>query len=413
VLGIYDPDKQTIKRIAASNTKEASEAIKALSIPFNEIEIPISDTHNLMARALRENKNFTTTDVYDVLGPVLSIQEATKIQEIMGTHTTLVYPLFMGNKPIGVFLASTSKSPTELSSYEYDIIKAFVDGAAIALQHSALYRDLGKRSTELRDANVRLQELDKMKDEFVSLASHELRTPMTAIKSYLWMALNKHGEELSAKERQYLDVAYNSTERLITLVNDMLNVSRIESGRITLEKQPTSLDKLSGDVIAEIMPRAQETGLALTLRVDPALPKVNIDSNKMKEVLLNLIGNSLKFTPKGGQITVSVSNKIDRLQVEIADTGKGIVKEDMPKLFQKFGLIEGSYTSNSAYQGTGLGLYITKSIIELHGGKIWVTSDGRDKGSHFIFTIPVAAQATIANASSQGTSSPHSPSPQG
>ena len=147
--------------------------------------------------------------------------------------------------------------------------------------------------------------MDKLKDDFVSLASHELRTPMTAIKSYLWMALAGKGGEISGKLKFYLQRAYDATDRLIKLVNDMLNISRIESGRITISIQRVSLVKLVQDVVFEVMPRAQELGVKLSVTASLGVPDVIADSDKIKEVLINLIGNSLKFTPANGTITVS------------------------------------------------------------------------------------------------------------
>jgi signal transduction histidine kinase len=254
---------------------------------------------------------------------------------------------------------------------------------AIAIERAQLYEDL-------KDANERLKEVDKLKDEFVSVASHELRTPMTAIKSYLWMALAGKGGDLSEKQKYYLDRAYNSCDRLIKLVNDMLNISRIESGRMSFTFADVDMITLVEDTFAEVKPRADELGLNLILtKPEQALPHVIADTDKIKEVVINLIGNSLKFTPPGGNITVNFEISKDMVVTHVSDNGAGIVADDMSKLFSKFGLLEGSYTNNrNVSMGTGLGLYICKNIVEIHNGKIWAYSAGKGKGSTFSFSLP-------------------------
>lgn len=253
---------------------------------------------------------------------------------------------------------------------------------------------LKKTGIELVAANGKLKQLDKLKDEFVSLASHELRTPMTAIKSYLWMALAGKGGALNDKQKYYLERSYTATNRLIKLVNDMLNVSRIESGRISLDIKPIDITKIITDVIAEVTPRAQEFGLVVTFTPpSPPLPAVVADIDKIKEILINLIGNSLKFTPPGGQVGVFATHKDNIVVVEVRDSGKGIKAEDLPKLFQKFATIGTAYLTKQNTQGTGLGLYISKSLVEKQGGRMWLHSDGENKGTSFYFSLPIATQS--------------------
>lgn len=380
-------DDGGIRRIAASKTREADEAIQFLKIPFNEIVIPLTDPNNLMARSVRERTSFTTDDVYDVLGPIISREDCKRVQNILGTKTTLIYPLFMENAVVGVFIASTEKNNIDITSDEREIIETFVDGAGIALQHALLYQNLSKTSKRLQGANDRLKEVDKLKDEFVSLASHELRTPMTAIKSYLWMAIAGKGGKLTEKQQYYLDRAYRSTDRLITLVNDMLNISRIESGRVMLALEEVDIVKLTREVIEEVLPHAQQLGIQVVARDNPSIPHVLADPDKIKEVLINLIGNSLKFTQRDGTIEVSFAVH-DLVHITVRDSGVGIAPADLPKLFQKFGLVPGSYViTRTATQGSGLGLYLCKSIVQMHGGEIGAASEGIGKGTTVTFSL--------------------------
>ncbi len=252
----------------------------------------------------------------------------------------------------------------------------------------SLEEKIKERTQQITEANERLKQLDKLKDDFVSLASHELRTPMTAIKSYLWMAIAGKGGPLNEKQMYYAQRSYTSVDRLIKLVNDMLNISRIESGRLTVQMQPVKIEQLVRETIEEVTPRAKELGVNVLIEQQGgAVPDVLADSDKIKEVIYNLIGNSMKFTPSGGKITVSFVEKDKMVEAAVKDTGSGIAGDDLPKLFQKFGILPGSYVTNQPVSGTGLGLYICRSLIELHGGKIWASSEGKGKGSTFTFSL--------------------------
>lgn len=278
-------------------------------------------------------------------------------------------------------------------------------------------------NNQLQKANLHLKELDHLKDDFISVTSHELRTPLTAIRSYLWLALGGKGGPLTEKMKYYLDRSYNSTVRLIKLVNDILNISRIESGRMNFVIEKIDMVKLVEEVIDEVRPRAEELKIKLvvnsqqlavgsrqsvgdgfpapenrkekienryvgTLRAMSVQLFVIGDGDKIKEVLINLIGNALKFTKENGLIQIGFEEKDNEVIIGVKDNGEGIEKEDIPKLFQKFGMIQNSYITNQkAAQGTGLGLFICKSIIEKLGGQIWVSSLGKDQGSTFSFSL--------------------------
>lgn len=396
VLVLYEDKSKTLRRVAASDTREAKNAIKALSIPFAEIRISLDDPNNLMSRAIRERRNFVTSNVYDVFTPVLSHDESIRLQKIMSTLSTIIYPIYAADVPLGVFIASSKKEADKLTDYEKRIIDIFVDGAGIALQNTIFITSLQETTGKLKSANERLKELDRLKDDFVSLASHELRTPMTAIKSYLWMAIAGKGGPLNEKQMYYAQRSYSSVDRLIKLVNDMLNISRIESGRLTVQMQPVKIEQLVRETIEEVTPRAKELGVNVFIeQQEGVVPEVLADADKIKEVLYNLIGNSMKFTSTGGKITVSLAQKDKMVEVAVKDTGTGIAEEDLPKLFQKFGILPGTYVTNQAVSGTGLGLYICRSLIELHGGRISASSEGKGKGTTFTFSLKVFNQEDL------------------
>lgn len=245
-----------------------------------------------------------------------------------------------------------------------------------------------KLSIKLESANIQLRELDKLKDEFVSVASHELRTPMTAIKSYLWLAINKPGQVLSEQLTKYLNIAYNSTERLIHLVQNMLTISRIEGKRLQININKIKLNSLIKEIYDELKIQAEQKQINFTFNTVPYDISINADQEKIEEALQNIIGNALKFTPNKGKVTIYLKDKQNTVEVSVSDTGPGISKESQTKLFQKFGQVENSpYVKSNQAAGTGLGLYITKQILVLHHGNIWIESQP-GKGATFIFSLP-------------------------
>lgn len=320
---------------------------------------------------------------------------------------SIAFPLVVEGKPIGLMWFGSKLSGETYSTEDMHLFKILSPEVAVAVKNSLQYDEIKqfnvtlqekiKHATyNLRSANHKLKELDKMKDDFVSVASHELRTPMTAIKSYLWLALAGKGGKLSEKQEYYLQRSYNSVDRLIKLVNDMLNISRIESGRIFISLAKTDILALVNEVIEEIKPRIDELkiNIKLDFNKDGSLSKEDVkeliaDPDKVKEVVLNLIGNSLKFTEEGGLISIFFTKEGNKIVTNVKDTGRGIDLKDMGTLFTKFGMIQGSYATNKKASGTGLGLYISKSIIELHNGEMKASSEGIGKGATFSFSLPI------------------------
>jgi signal transduction histidine kinase len=379
----FDKNKEALDRLASYEARPFFETnIKSASDQFYLTQIPLSDTNNIIVESIRSKMPKSANTLQNSLFTAQGISNDQNIQGKTGIKSVFAYPLIVRDQLIGSMVIALGVEEQNISEYTKDLLDRLVQVIGIAMDNASLYNDL-------QDANNKLKELDKLKDEFVYLASHELRTPMTAIKSYLWLALKGDAGVLNETQKLYIDRAYVSTNRLIKLVNDMLNISRIESGRITIEVQKVDIYKLVQEIVDEVKPRAKELGINVVISPSPTLPPVLADPDKIKEVLINLIGNSLKFTPKDGSITVSFAENNGMVEVKVNDTGAGIESENIPKLFQKFSMIAESYSNNRNASGTGLGLYISRSIIELHHGKIWATSGGIGKGSQFIFTLKV------------------------
>jgi PAS domain S-box-containing protein len=263
-------------------------------------------------------------------------------------------------------------------------------------------RELQLFSTPVRDAEGFLgrlfvfrdvtheREVDRMKTEFVSLASHELRTPLTAIKGFTQMVLEGDAGEINEEAREYLGVALNNADRLIALVNDLLDISRIESGRVQLKSEPVDLDEVVQAVSATMQQKLKEKEQSLTVSVDPAAVRVIGDRDKLVQVLTNYVSNAHKYTPAGGAISIVVKTQDDFAHVSVNDNGHGISEQDQRRLFSRFYRVDNEMTREVG--GTGLGLSIVKQLIELQGGQVGVQSI-LGAGSTFTFTVPLAQGA--------------------
>ncbi len=252
--------------------------------------------------------------------------------------------------------------------------------------YAGLEEKVAARTQELAVANERLKELDHLKSDFVSNVSHELRTPLTAIKGAVDLMLREVAGPLTEKQIHYLTRVRSNTQHLAGLINDLLDLSKIESGRIEVKSSRVSLGGLVHEVVEGLRPVAAEKVISLEAIVREPSILVWADRNKINQVLTNLIGNAIKFTPVQGRVTVSASRNGDEsVQVSVSDTGLGVPPDEKEKIFAKFYQIAEVNGENS--KGTGLGLAIAKALVELHGGKIWVESEP-GRGSTFSFTLP-------------------------
>ena len=245
---------------------------------------------------------------------------------------------------------------------------------------------LAKDITEKKRYEQRLQELDKMKSDFVSNVSHELRTPLTAIKGSVDNMLDGLTGPVNEKQLRYLARVKSNVDRLARLINDTLDLSKIESGKTELRPAQLALDTLAREIVENLRPLASEKRISLEVLSPGGGVKAWADRDKVTQVLMNLIGNALKFTPPQGRVTVAVRQNGDQwVEVSVSDTGPGIPLEEAGKIFDKFYQI--THGAKQKTKGTGLGLAISKALIEMHGGKIWVESEV-GKGSAFSFTLP-------------------------
>jgi PAS domain S-box-containing protein len=280
------------------------------------------------------------------------------------------------------------------------------DGQVTSL--ACLGRDITENKQakeELEQANRRLRELDRLKDNFLSTVSHELRTPLTSIKSFAEILLSYKEDEATQKE--FLGIINNEADRLTRLINDFLDISKIQAGRMQWKNQPVEVDKVIQQAITSTGPLIARSKLELSTEIAPDLPAVWCDKDRLIQVMTNLLGNAVKFTPEGGLIRIQAqydtqNNREGKrlVTVSVRDSGIGIAPENHQKIFETFGQV-GDVLKDRP-KGTGLGLSISKKIIETFGGKIWVES-APGQGSTFIFNLPVAEnQSQIPEGSPPG-----------
>lgn len=243
--------------------------------------------------------------------------------------------------------------------------------------------EIERLAKDLSSANARLKELDKLKSEFVSIASHQLRSPLTAIKGYASLIKDGSFGKVSPGVGEAIDKIFQSSQSLVAMVEDFLNISRIEQGRMKFEFESFDLKTLAVEIIGELKPTVERAGLTLSLSTDHQEPyAIKADHNKIRQIINNLIDNAIKYTPKGS-ISVTLSRRPNRkkILIAIADTGIGIDAETIPHLFEKFSRAKDANKVNVI--GTGLGLYIVKEIVSGHHGRVWVESSGKGTGSTF------------------------------
>ena len=248
--------------------------------------------------------------------------------------------------------------------------------------------DAQKKAVEIAKLYDDLKVVDRMKTEFLSMISHELRTPMTPIKGYSEMLLSGQVGELSEQQRRTITVIKKEGEHLLNLIDSILDVSRLERGvSMELKKEPISMKVLLDDLRQVMESDLENRGISLEIDLPPGFPTLLGDSNKLHRLLTNLLGNAVKFTPRGGWVKVVGTREDDTARIQVDDNGIGIAKENLEKIFDRFYQVDSSYTR--AAGGVGLGLSIAKEIVEAHSGHIWAESEGLGRGTRIIFTLPI------------------------
>lgn len=391
LLMLYDPHRRAAygARLAGVS-RELEEAARLL-------EMPIEDDGSLHADLLLRGRGVLIEDIDSVADRMYPPILAMARQE--GVRGFIAAPLKTSQRIMGFIAADRGESPCRQE--DLDLLLTIATQVAVAIDNAQAYQDLEEltrtlehrvqdRTRELQVANEKLQELDRLKSAFVSIVSHELRTPMTSIKGYIENMLDGLTGGLTERQAYYLGRVKFNVERLTRMINDLLDLSRIEAGRVELARVPLPISELIPEIVESLQPVAQAKSISIQHRHQGAPVEISGDRDKLHQILTNLIQNAVKFTPSGGQISIETKPVAGGLvQFCVADTGCGISPDEQGRIFERFYRGE---TIQVDQRGAGLGLPITKSLVELHGGSIWVESV-LGQGSRFYFTIPIASSS--------------------
>jgi signal transduction histidine kinase len=386
---------------------------------LEEIRVPIGPVGGGLAQAYLSRQAV----VWEGRGPVpenLRLKPPYDQVAALRSQAFVILPLTIQGRAIGVIAVDRKNSRRPLEADALELLQLFAAQAALTVEHGQLYEAqrmaaiqlearVEDRTRDLQEAMLLLEAGSKHKSEFLANMSHELRTPLNSILGFSDLLRDQKVGPLTEKQARYVYNIRESGRHLLTLINDLLDLSKVEAGKLELRPEVFNLREAIETALTGIRPQSLAKALELTLQVDEALSLLTADPVRFKQILLNLLSNAIKFTAKGGSITVTARpvHSPERtgpgtadpgrepagefVEIAVADTGVGIRPEDLPKLFQPFTQLEGSFTKQ--YHGTGLGLALTKRLVESHGGTVRAESEGEGRGSTFTVRLPLTSQA--------------------
>lgn len=335
------------------------------------------DAESVVARAARTRQGVIINDVRKTI-------DYMPHSLLPHTQSELAVPMIVGDKLVGVLDLQSDKT-NFFSEEDLKTQKTLASQIAVAIENAQQYAEQVRTAEKLR-------EVDLLKSEFLASMSHELRTPLNSIIGFADVLLEGLDGELNERMEEDVRLIRNSGNHLRSLIGDILDMSKIESGRMELRYEEIDLPEMASDIMAMATPLAQEKKILLHLDIEKDVQTITADRTRLRQILWNIMGNAIKFTEEGS-VTLTMQNKVDHLLVAIRDTGIGIKEENLSIVFEQFRQVDGSL--NRTVGGTGLGMPITKKLVELHGGQIWVESV-YEQGSTFFFTIPFDAQSLQA-----------------
>ncbi len=371
--------KHNYLKIVASTPGSISNFIEQQTKqPLTKIHLPLSQKNNLFVKAYRSKSKIASTEGYKLWTSLVPPEEFEKSFSSDKRYSVLVYPLRFGSQPLGSFAVCTNRDISNLSDFEKDVLPRVATVFSLALDRAGLYQGLKKANSELRH-------LDKLKDDFVYLATHELKTPVTVMKGYLSMIQEGSYGQYPDKINEPLTEIKNANDQLVGLVNNLLEIARSEAQTIKIKTQPTDICQIVEETINSLKPLSEQKKITISYSCPRKPHTVKADPGRLKEVTNNLISNAIKYSDQG---TVNIEHIVESDQVitHIADQGVGVSEEDQKKLFTRFFRAQ---QQAEKVPGTGLGLFIVKQLVEKMGGKIWFTSK-LGKGTTFSFSLPLA-----------------------
>ena len=389
---MYDADKKLHCRIDSGFSKE--EIIYILA----QLEKDRS-----LGSALREGHTFSS-----VGSPK---QRKEKIAQLFDVEHFILAPILTQEGIIGILFVGNRSSASAVTEGDEELLSILANQIGQSLENAQLFEQVYRsrqdleskiqdRTKELASALEEVNKISKMKTDFISAVSHELRTPLTSIKGYASLLMTGKIGDVSPDVKDRIAKINKHSDSLVKLINDLLDISRIESGRVEMLFTPANVTALIDNVRDLLTPQMKDKSINFVTQIAPGVPSISVDKAQFERVFINLVGNAIKFTPVNGQITVSAALEQDHVLFSVADNGIGISEKDLAKLFDEFYRVENEI--NASVKGSGLGLSLAKNIVEAHHGKIWITSQV-GKGTTFYFTVPLEHKDVPAEGPTQST----------
>ena len=349
----------------------------------------------------REIKNIVKVFMYDIRGGITEaenqlIAKNQGKQQSLATMTTgaillaMFFAFFLAqalSKRVQPLLTGTEHMAR--GQFDYRVKDLGKDEIG---QLASAFNNMGEQLEKTTVSRNHFEEISKAKSQFLSSMSHELRTPLNAIIGFSEVLRDESFGELNNKQKEYIGDIWTSGKHLLSLINDILDLSKVEAGKMELELDQVNIPLLLQGSLTMIKEKAEKHGIELKLNIDKKVLDIAADERKVKQIIYNVLSNSVKFTPQGGSITITVQEKDrDNILISIADTGIGIEDKDKHKVFEEFQQIDSTYSRQ--YAGTGLGMPLSKKMVELHHGKMWFESKGKNKGTCFYVLLPKSQES--------------------
>lgn len=316
----------------------------------------------------------------------LSQGEVDRFRRAVPLQSLYLVKLLARRKLVGVLVVGYHKPINKLDHNDTVLIDRISESIGLALDNKLLFEENQSAMRKIRESNNRLRELDEAKDDFISMASHQLRTPLTSIKGYISMIKEGDAGKVTPQQKQMLEQAFFSSQRMVYIIADLLNVSRIRTGKFIIEQAPVSLTQLVGEEVEQLVEIAKLHKIKLVYKKPKTkVPDLMLDETKTRQIIMNFIDNAIYYTPSGGTITIELINKPSTVELQVTDTGMGVPRSEQHHLFTKFYRASNARTARP--DGTGLGLFMAKKVVVAQQGSIiFKSKEGQGSTFGFIFS---------------------------
>ncbi len=397
LLVVLSPRENSIHFHAPTDHAMTKRLEEILGVSISKLRLPNIEENSIF-QAIKKNKIIFRQSLFELvrgLEPAINEALANSIQQTLELKKFIITPLVAERRVVGAIIGATKTNFVEDS--RVDVLENFANQAALAIETAQLVE-------ELKQKNIDLEQASKAKSQFLAIMSHELRTPLTAVIGFSELLLEEVVGELNADQKEYLREVLSSSDHLLSLINSILDLSKVESGKMDLHLESFDLQEVLKEVRNTVKPLAQKKKIRFEIEVTGNLEMIFADERKIRQIFLNLVSNAIKFTPEAGAIHLQVRYSPNAkglwaypqvkdqtpfesgyFKIVIEDSGIGIKEKDMEDIFYPFTQVDSSYTRK--YQGTGLGLTLTKQFVEMHQGVIWVESE-IEKGTRFTIILP-------------------------